>query len=145
MTAMTMGSMSSALLSRNAVRGRARDPKSKPSSEVIALETGNSQGRQGDAPVIEKNQTVLNSTESMVRWTLKRKLVANALSSATQFLLLAHTPVSRKVFQVSVCNVVRSHFWSDMCSLILHLSTSSESTFTAATSMECLLSEQIMG
>ena len=59
------------------------------------------QGSSDRAAAVEENQSVLSSTESMVRWTLKRKLVANALSSATQFLLLAHTPVSRKVFQVS--------------------------------------------
>ena len=41
----------------------------------------------------------LSTSERLVAWTLQRKHVANALSGATQLLLLAHTPVSRKVFQ----------------------------------------------
>ena len=45
----------------------------------------------------------LSTTDKLVRWTLKRNQVANALAGATQLLLLAHTPVSRKVFQWFHC------------------------------------------
>jgi CRP-like cAMP-binding protein len=40
----------------------------------------------------------------LVRWTLTRQTMSNSLSGATQLLLLAHTPVSRKVFQYFHCN-----------------------------------------
>jgi CRP-like cAMP-binding protein len=41
----------------------------------------------------------LSDSDKLVAWTMRRKHVSNALSGATQLLLLAHTPVSRKVFQ----------------------------------------------
>ena len=40
----------------------------------------------------------------LVKWTLKSSIVSDNLSGATQLLLLAHTPVSRKVFQYFYCN-----------------------------------------
>ena len=40
----------------------------------------------------------------LVKWTLKTSIVSDNLSGATQLLLLAHTPVSRKVFQYFYCN-----------------------------------------
>ena len=46
----------------------------------------------------------LMSNDELVKWTLKTSIVSDNLSGATQLLLLAHTPVSRKVFQYFYCN-----------------------------------------
>jgi hypothetical protein len=46
----------------------------------------------------------LADSDQLVKWTLRSTIVANSLSGATQLLLLAHTPVSRKVFQYFDCN-----------------------------------------
>ena len=45
-----------------------------------------------------------NNSEQLVKWTLRSALVSNSLSGGTQLLLLAHTPVSRKVFQYFHCH-----------------------------------------
>ena len=53
----------------------------------------------------------LSNADKLVRWTLGRQLISNAMSAATQLLLLAHTPVSRKVFQYFHCNdIAGRHF-----------------------------------
>ena len=41
--------------------------------------------------------------EQLVVWTLRSQIIASSLAGATQLLLLAHTPVSRKVFQYMYC------------------------------------------
>jgi len=46
----------------------------------------------------------LANTTALVKWTLKTSIVSHSLSGATQLLLLAHTPVSRKVFQYFNCH-----------------------------------------
>ena len=51
-----------------------------------------------------KKRSVLSSRDQLIRWTLRKNIVANSLSGATQLLMLAHTPVSRKVFQYFDCN-----------------------------------------
>ena len=43
---------------------------------------------------------------AFVKWILHSVVVANALSGATQLLLLAHTPVSRKVFLYFHCHEI---------------------------------------
>jgi len=48
--------------------------------------------------------TLLADKAWLVKWTLFKKLWANALAGATMLLMLAHTPVSRKVFQYFHCN-----------------------------------------
>ena len=52
----------------------------------------------------EASTTTLTDSKDLVKWTLRRNIVSNSLSGATQLLLLAHTPVSRKVFQFFHCN-----------------------------------------
>merc|ERR1711865_277271 len=52
----------------------------------------------------EASTTTLTDSKELVKWTLRRHIVSNSLSGATQLLLLAHTPVSRKVFQFFHCN-----------------------------------------
>jgi CRP-like cAMP-binding protein len=47
----------------------------------------------------------------MIKWTLKRRYLASALSGTSQLLLLAHTPVSRKVFQYFHCNDVAGRLY----------------------------------
>ena len=44
------------------------------------------------------------NSDQLVKWTLRSTLISNSLSGATQLLLLAHTPVSRKVFQYFHCH-----------------------------------------
>ena len=48
----------------------------------------------------------LNDNDDLVKWTLRSMLVANSLSGAVIMLLLAHTPVSRKVFQYFHCHEI---------------------------------------
>ena len=43
-----------------------------------------------------KKKSVLSSRDQLIKWTLRKNLVANSLSGATQLLMLANTPVSRK-------------------------------------------------
>ena len=50
------------------------------------------------------HSTKLTDTDQLVKWTLRSSIISNSLSGATQLLLLAHTPVSRKVFQYFHCN-----------------------------------------
>jgi hypothetical protein len=52
----------------------------------------------------DASTTTLTDSKDLVKWTLRRNIVSNSLSGATQLLLLAHTPVSRKVFQFFHCN-----------------------------------------
>ena len=55
-------------------------------------------------PTSPATSVVLNNSNKLVQWTLRSALVSNSLSGATQLLLLAHTPVSRKVFQYFHCH-----------------------------------------
>ena len=48
--------------------------------------------------------TRLTDSDLLVKWTLRSTIASNSLSGAMQLLLLAHTPVSRKVFQYFDCN-----------------------------------------
>ena len=52
----------------------------------------------------EEEQVNLSNSDELVKWTLQSGVVASCLSGATQLLLLAHTPVSRKVFQYFHCH-----------------------------------------
>ena len=47
---------------------------------------------------------MLSNRDLLIKWTLRKNIVASSLSGATQLLMLAHTPVSRKVFQYFDCN-----------------------------------------
>merc|ERR1719345_256352 len=51
-----------------------------------------------------KKRNMLSNRDLLIRWTLHKNIVASSLSGATQLLMLAHTPVSRKVFQYFDCN-----------------------------------------
>jgi len=52
------------------------------------------------------SSNALDDSRKLVTWTLRRNIVSSSLSGATQLLLLAHTPVSRKVFQFFHCRDV---------------------------------------
>ena len=56
------------------------------------------------ASKLNKNRNLLSNREELIKWTLRKNIVSNSLSGATQLLMLAHTPVSRKVFQYFDCN-----------------------------------------
>ena len=66
----------------------------KPSSKRMSLV----------ASRLTKKRNILSDRGQLIRWTLRKNIVANSLSGATQLLLLSHTPVSRKVFQYFDCN-----------------------------------------
>ena len=53
-----------------------------------------------------ENEQTLSRSDRLVNWTLRSVLVSNSLSGATQLLLLAHTPVSRKVFLYFHCHLI---------------------------------------
>jgi len=53
---------------------------------------------------LAKKRGMLTDGKQLVKWIRQKNIVANSLSGATQLLLLAHTPVSRKVFQFFHCN-----------------------------------------
>ena len=66
-----------------------------------SLQTKNSQ----NGAKLQRNRSMkLMNQDALVKWTLKSSIISNNLSGATQLLLLAHTPVSRKVFQYFHCN-----------------------------------------
>ena len=52
-----------------------------------------------------KNQALVSKMK-LITWTERRNIISSSLSGATQLLLLAHTPVSRKVFQFFQCSDV---------------------------------------
>jgi len=51
-----------------------------------------------------RKRNMLSNRDLLIKWTLRKNIVASSLSGATQLLMLAHTPVSRKVFQYFDCN-----------------------------------------
>jgi hypothetical protein len=53
---------------------------------------------------LTRKHNMLSNRDELIHWTLRTNIVANSLSGATQLLMLAHTPVSRKVFQYFDCN-----------------------------------------
>ena len=53
---------------------------------------------------------VLSDRNKLIKWTLRNSIVANSLSGAVQLLMLAHTPVSRKVFQYFNCNMLAGKY-----------------------------------
>jgi len=55
---------------------------------------------------LTRKRNVLSNRDELIQWTLRKNIVANSLSGATQLLMLAHTPVSRKVFQYFDCNTM---------------------------------------
>ena len=55
---------------------------------------------------IKSTSNKLTDTDEMVKWVLKSNIISNSLSGATQLLLLAHTPVSRKVFLYFHCHQI---------------------------------------
>jgi hypothetical protein len=59
---------------------------------------------------IKNNSNKLMDSEQLVKWTLKSNIVSNSLSGATQLLLLAHTPVSRKVFLYFHCHEIDGRY-----------------------------------
>ena len=93
---MASGEMSRLLQQRNVPRTRTR------SRRVIKPKNTNSSLHKpslaaGQVPAAQAGQVdSLSSRNKLVQWVLRRKAVSNALSGATQLLLLAHTPVSRK-------------------------------------------------
>ena len=58
------------------------------------------------ASKLNKKPNMLSNRQQLIEWTVRKNLVANSLSGATQLLLLSHTPVSRKTFQYFDCNEI---------------------------------------
>ena len=79
------------------------------SKSAYAKKTQKSSTIKSDVIKRSKTQTsatALTDSNDLVKWTIHRNIVSNSLSGATQLLLLAHTPVSRKVFQFFHCNKI---------------------------------------
>ena len=55
---------------------------------------------------LTRKKNMLSNRDELIKWTLRKNIVASSLSGATQLLMLAHTPVSRKVFQYFDCNTM---------------------------------------
>ena len=68
----------------------------KSSSKRMSLVTFN----------LTRKKNMLSNRDELIKWTLRKNIVASSLSGATQLLMLAHTPVSRKVFQYFDCNTM---------------------------------------
>ena len=47
---------------------------------------------------------ILSNPQRLIEWVMMNKIIANSLAGATSLAMLAHTPVSRKVFQFFHCN-----------------------------------------
>ena len=56
-----------------------------------------------DKKGVEKH-LLLSNKDTLVKWVLKKGIVARVMAGATSLLLLSHTPVSRKVFQFFHCH-----------------------------------------
>ena len=93
--AMASGRMIDALGEKNVTRRRTRTVLVKKKSLVNPL---------GAAKTVHEKRTTLDTEDRLVAWTVRRQHAATAFSGAVQLLLLAHTPVSRKVFQWFHCN-----------------------------------------
>ena len=52
----------------------------------------------------KKSNDLLHNKDHLVKWVLKKGIVSRTMAGATSLLLLAHTPVSRKVFQYFHCS-----------------------------------------
>ena len=87
--AMIGGKIAAVLDEMNVARSSMFRTKSK-SSKNVAL--------------VRSQSVKLTGIDELVKWTLRSNIVSNSLSGATQLLLLAHTPVSRKVFQFFHCH-----------------------------------------
>ena len=58
-----------------------------------------------------KQDTLLCHSNNLIKWVLAKKLFAGSMASATMIMMLAHTPVSRKVFQFFHCNEIGGRFY----------------------------------
>ena len=56
-------------------------------------------------------ETMLCNRDHLIEWVQGKNLFANSLRMATALALLAHTPVSRKVFQFFHCNDIAGRFF----------------------------------
>merc|ERR1711865_1182800 len=61
-------------------------------------------GKDGVDFVGKKSNDLLHNKDHLVKWVLKKGIVSRTMAGATSLLLLAHTPVSRKVFQYFHCS-----------------------------------------
>ena len=58
--------------------------------------------------LVGKNKDATNglfkNDDDVIRWVLKKAIVGHVMAGATSLLMLAHTPISRKVFQYFHCH-----------------------------------------
>ena len=95
--AMIGGKIAAVLLEMNIVRSSRFRTKSVSSKNVAQIQYHDRKG------LVRSRSVKLTGVDELVNWTLRSSIVSNSLSGATQLLLLAHTPVSRKVFQFFHC------------------------------------------
>ena len=89
------GRMTDALATKNVSRRRTRSVFVKKKSLVNPL---------ARPKTVHETRMTLDTEDRLVAWTVRRQHAAAAYSGAVQLLLLAHTPVSLKVFQWFHCN-----------------------------------------
>ena len=63
-------------------------------------------GRELEKMNIPSSSDKLKDSDKLVEWILKSKQISDSLSGATQLMLLAHTPVSTKVFLYFHCHYI---------------------------------------
>ena len=107
--AMATGKMAR-LMSKKNIRRRGRSVmmKSRNGKNLVKVqeESTNKEGVDMGA-----EQSSLGSRNKLVQWTLRHVELSNTLRGAMQLLLLAHTPVSRKVFQYFHYNNIGSRLF----------------------------------
>jgi Ca2+-binding EF-hand superfamily protein/CRP-like cAMP-binding protein len=114
--AMLSGSMERALSSHNVHRAKSAEA-SGADARKRTKRGRSTKLRRKSARVLkaswlsEIKEKLLTTETAMIKWTLRRRYFASALSGTTQLLLLAHTPVSRKVFQYFHCNDVAGRLY----------------------------------
>ena len=84
-------------------------------TEFKVLRVGARLSKDGTNTVIHSRQsrkeTLLCDKDHLIRWILFKRIIAHSLAGATMLALLAHTPVSRKVFQFFHCNDIAGQFY----------------------------------
>ena len=91
---------SDAVVQKEEKQKKEKKTKEKTKEKTILVEKSTDENDENNVQVSSSDMgQSLGSRNKLVMWTLRHLAVSRTLSGATQLLLLAHTPVSRKVFQ----------------------------------------------
>ena len=98
---MLSGDMNKALLELEIKKKEEKAAGKKKRRKSILLKSSEGIHRTRSVQGYVKDYTA--DREQLVLWTLRAQIISSSLAGSTQLLLLAHTPVSRKVFQYFHC------------------------------------------